>query len=123
MRKAEIRPQIAIPELAGRGYYPAQTERNLPTMNGIDSSTLLWLFVAAQVLGVSTAWLARLSEGKPHQVVSQWMFLGVLPLVGMATMVALAVGPGYWLASSVTLAFMVLTVTCDFRGSRAAATW
>ncbi len=92
-------------------------------MNGINPSTVLWLFVAAQLLGVSSAWLARLSEGRRHQVLCQWMFFGVLPLVGVANMVALAVGPGYWLACSATLAFMVLTVTCDFRGSRAAATW
>lgn len=87
-------------------------------MNGINPSTVLWLFVAAQLLGVSSAWLARLSEGRRHQVLCQWMFFGVLPLVGVANMVALAVGPGYWLACSATLAFMVLTVTCDFRGSR-----
>jgi hypothetical protein len=92
-------------------------------MKGIDPSTVLCLFIAAQLLGVSSAWLARLSEGKRHEVLSQWTFFGVLPLVGVVTMVALAVGPGYWLASSTTLAFMVLTVTCDFRGSRGAATW
>jgi hypothetical protein len=92
-------------------------------MNGIDSSAVLWLFIATQLLGVSSAWLARLSEGKRHQLISQWMFFGVLPLVGLVTMVALAAGPGYWLACSATLAFMVLTVTCDFRGSREAATW
>jgi hypothetical protein len=92
-------------------------------MNGINPSTLLWLFVAAQLLGVSTACLARFSEGKPHQVVCQWLFFGILPLVGLATMVALTIGPGYWLACATTLALMVLTVTCDFRGSRGAATW
>lgn len=92
-------------------------------MKGIDPSTVLWAFVAAQFLGVSSAWIARLSEGKRHQVISQWTFFGVLPIVGIATVVALAVGPGYWVACSTTLAFMVLTVTCDFRASRGAATW
>ena len=92
-------------------------------MNGFDSSTALWLLVAAQFLGVATAWLARLSEGSARQTLSQWMFFGAMPLMGGATMAALAVGPGCWLACSTTLAFMVLTVTCDFRGSREAATW
>ena len=32
-------------------------------MNGFDSPTVLWLLLAAQLLGVSSAWLARLSEG------------------------------------------------------------
>ena len=92
-------------------------------MNGFDSPSVLWLFVAAQLLGVLSAWLARLSEGSVCQAVSQWMFFGVLPLMGAATMVALAVGPGCWLACCATLSVMVLTVTCDFRGSREAATW
>ena len=32
-------------------------------MNGFDSPTVLWLFVAAQMFGVASAWIARLSEG------------------------------------------------------------
>ncbi len=92
-------------------------------MNGFDSPTMLWLLVAAQIFGVASAWLARLCEGSCRQAISQRMFFGVLPLMGVATMAALAVGPGCWLACSTTLAFMVLTVTCDFRGSKEAATW
>jgi hypothetical protein len=92
-------------------------------MNGFDSPTVLWLLIAAQLVGVASAWLARLSEGSPCQAASQYAFFGVLPLMGVATAVAVDVGPGCWLACSTTLAFMVLTVTCDFRGSRAAATW
>jgi hypothetical protein len=92
-------------------------------MNGFDSTTVLWIFVAAQLLGVSSAWLARLSEGSTCQTVGQCMFFGILPLMGIVTMAAWAVGPGCWLACSTTLAIMVLTVTCDFRGSREAATW
>jgi hypothetical protein len=92
-------------------------------MNGFDSSTVLWLLIAAQLLGISSAWLARLSEGSCYQAVSQCLFFGVLPLMGAATVAAMTVGPGCWMTCSVTLAIMVLTVTCDFRGSREAATW
>ena len=92
-------------------------------MNGFDSPAVLWLLVAAQLIGVSSAWLARLSEGSAHQTMSHCMFFGVLPLMGAATMVAFAVGPGCWLACSTSLAFMVLTVTCDFRSGRESATW
>ena len=92
-------------------------------MNGFDSPTALWLLVAAQFLGVASAWFARLSEGSPGQAIAQCAFLVALPLVGVATVIALSVGPGCWLACSTTLAVMVLTVTCDFRGSREAATW
>jgi hypothetical protein len=92
-------------------------------MNGLDSPAALWVLIAAQCLGVLTACAARLSEGSSRQAIGQGMFLGVLLLIGVATLVALAVGPGCWLGCSATLAFMVLTVTCDFRRGRESATW
>jgi hypothetical protein len=92
-------------------------------MNGFDSPTILWFLVAAQGFGVATAWLARLSEGSCCQTFAQCLFFGILPIMGVVTALAFAVGPGCWLACSATLAVMVLTVTCDFRGSREAATW
>ena len=92
-------------------------------MNGFDSPAVLWLLLTAQLLGVLSACVARLSEGSPCQSISQRMFLAALPLVGAATILALAVGPGCWLACSASLAAMVLTVTCDFRGSRQSSTW
>jgi hypothetical protein len=92
-------------------------------MNGFESTTVLWIFIAAQLLGVVSAWLVRLSEGSICQSVGQYMFFCFLPLIGVAAMVAWAIGPGCWLGCSTTLAVMVLTVTCDFRGSREAATW
>ena len=55
--------------------------------------------------------------------VSQYLFFAILPLMGVATSIALAVGPGCWATCAATLAIMVLTVTCDFRGSRQATTW
>ena len=105
------------------GMMPTGQKGFCLVMNGFDSPTVLWLMVAAQFLGVSSAWLARLSEGSSCQAVCQYVFFGVLPLMGVVTAAALAVGPGCWMACSTTLAVMVLTVTCDFRGSREAATW
>ena len=92
-------------------------------MNGFDSPAALWLLIAMQFLGVLSAFAARLSEGTPRQAFSQGMFFAMLPLMGAATLVALAVGPGCWLGCSTTLAVMVLTVTCDFRRGRESATW
>lgn len=92
-------------------------------MNGFDTPAALWLLVATQILGAISACAARVSEGTPHQAFSHGMFLGALPLVGIATLVAFAIGPGCWLACSATLAFMILTVTCDFRNGRESATW
>jgi hypothetical protein len=92
-------------------------------MNGLDSPQVLWLLMASQLLGLFSAGIARLSEGSCCQAASQYIFFGVLPLMGVATALALAIGPGWWLACAATLALMVLTVTCDFRGRREAAIW
>ena len=92
-------------------------------MNGFDSMTAIWLLVAVQCFGVLSAAAARLSEGSPCQSASQWVFLVALPLVGAATVVALMVGPGVWVACAASLAVMVLTATCDLRGRRGAAVW
>jgi hypothetical protein len=92
-------------------------------MNGFDSPAVPWLLLAVQLVGVLSACVARLSEGSPCQGTSQRMFFGALMLVGGATVVALAVSPGCWLACATSLAVMVLTVTCDLRGGLEASTW
>ncbi len=92
-------------------------------MNGFDSTTALWLLVAAQCFGILSAAAARLSEGSPCQSISQWVFLVALPVVGAATVVALMVGPGVWVACAASLAVMVLTATCDLRAKPEVAVW
>jgi hypothetical protein len=92
-------------------------------MNGFDSPLVLWVLIAAQMLGILSAWLARLCEGSCCQAASQYLFFCILPLMGVATAIALAVGSCCWVACAATLALMVLTVTCDLRGRRESATW
>ena len=92
-------------------------------MNGLDSPAALWLLVAAQILGILAAFAARFSEGSPRQAISQGMFFAVMLLMGVATLVAMGVGPGCWVGCATTLAVMMLTVTCDFRSGRESATW
>ena len=92
-------------------------------MNGFDSTGGLWLLVAAQCFGVLSAGAARLSEGSAWQGASQWVFLLALPLVGLATSVALMVGPGVWVACAASLAVMALTATCDLRRRQDVAVW
>jgi hypothetical protein len=99
------------------------TERNPLPMNGIDLFAAFWLLVAVQVFGVCSACAARLSEGFACQIVSQCVFLATLPLMGAATCVALAVGPGIWLACATSLAVMVLTATWDPRVNPEGAMW
>lgn len=61
------------------------------------------------------AWLARLSEGSRNQAPCQWLFLAFLGLMGMVTMLSVALGPRYWLVSGATLSVMVLAAIWDFR--------
>jgi hypothetical protein len=92
-------------------------------MNGSDSPGILWMLISLQLFGLASACITRLSEGSCYQALSQYLFFVALPLVGVATATALAVGPACWSACTATLALMLLTVTCDFRSGRQAATW
>ena len=91
-------------------------------MNGFDSPAVLWILIAAQFSWHFQCLACQAERGLPCQAVSQYSVFGILPLMGVATLVALAVGPGCWMAFR-HAGVMVLTVTCDFRGSREAATW
>jgi hypothetical protein len=92
-------------------------------MNGFESPAALWVLVAAQGLGILTAFAARLTEGSRRQAIGQALFLSMLPLMGAATLVSLAVGPGCWVGCATTIAVMVLTVTWDFRRGSESAPW
>ena len=77
--------------------------------------SLVWILVSIQIVGLASAWLARLSEGSRGQSSCQWLFFGCLALMGLTTMISLAVGPKYWLVSGATLSVMVLGAVWDFR--------
>ncbi len=83
----------------------------------LETSVICRLLLAVQLLGLFSAWIARLSEGSSRQAISQRFFLGFLVLVGAATLVAFGLGPGYWLSSGAVLSVMVLAATCDFERS------
>ena len=87
---------------------------------GVD---FVWALVAIQILGMISAGVARLSEGSRSQASCQGFFFALLFLVGIATVVAVTLGPGCWLISSSTLSLMVLTVTCDFGRSGQSSAW
>lgn len=87
-------------------------------MNGIELSAALWILVGIQAMGLISAIMARVGEGSPRQTASHACFFACLAIVGAATVMALAVGPGCWITSATTLAVMVLIVTCDFSRGR-----
>jgi hypothetical protein len=89
----------------------------------VETPQITWLLILIQVLGLTVAWVARLSEGSSFQSGLQLAFLTLLTLVGVATVAALGMGPGRWLPGAVTLALMVLAVTCDFSRCRRSVVW
>ncbi|HJS09104.1 MAG TPA: hypothetical protein VJ809_15650 [Pirellulales bacterium] len=91
-------------------------------MDHFDSTAILWCFGAVQALGLSSAWLARVSEGSLLQPWFQRLFLLSLLASGVATIVAPGFGGVYWLISSATLGTMVVMAVCDFRQERQAFT-
>ena len=84
-------------------------------MPSLDSTASLWILGSVQLMGMTSAWLARLSEGSAHQALCQRFFFLALLLMGLATMVTASGHPSMWLVSAVTLAVSLLVVICDFR--------
>ncbi len=74
-----------------------------------------WFLAGVQVIGLLSAWLARLSEGSCNQVWCQRLFVACLAIMGMTTMAFVAVGTRQWLASGTTMSVMVLAAVWDFR--------
>ncbi len=91
-------------------------------MDHLDSTALAWAFVLLQLLGILTAWFARITEGSSVQALFQWVFLLSLLLIGVATMWAWQSGGAYWLLSCATLGAMTLAAVCDFQNADRAFT-
>ena len=86
-------------------------------MGGLAVSSLCFPLVVILVLGLVSAWAARVGRGPWWQ----WLLFGSMALVGGSTILALFLGPGMWLVSAGTLATMILVTTCDLSGSKRAA--
>jgi hypothetical protein len=81
----------------------------------LETSFLVWFLGLIQIAGLTSAWLARLSEGSSRQASCQRLFVGCLAVMGAMTMVFVALGLRHWLASGATLAVMMLAAIWDFR--------
>ncbi len=82
----------------------------------LEPSFLVWSLGVIQILGLASAWLARLSEGSAGQASCQRLFFACLALVALTTMASIALSPTpkYWLASGATLSVMILAAIWDF---------
>ena len=72
---------------------------------------------AIQVLGVTAAAVARLTEGTRHECGGQCLCLAALAVVGMVCGMAIQFGPGAVAASATTLALMTMIAVADFSRS------
>jgi hypothetical protein len=81
----------------------------------LETSFLAWFLGLIQIAGLTSAWLARLSEGSARQAVCQRMFVGCLALIGAMTMAFVALDVHHWWASGATLSVMTLAAIWDFR--------
>jgi hypothetical protein len=81
----------------------------------LDGSTFVWALAIVQIVGLVSAPLARLSEGSRGQVPCHWLFLGCLAAIGLATMLAVHLGPRSLLFCCLTMSIMVLVAVWDFR--------
>jgi hypothetical protein len=86
-------------------------------MSTLEMSTMVWGLAVIQVIGLVSAWLARASEGSRRETSCQRIFFACLGLMGLATMAAFSLSPGWWLTSGATLSVMILVATCDFERS------
>jgi hypothetical protein len=95
-------------------------------MFDLDLFVNVWTIFTVQLLGMASAWFARLSEGSTRQVGFQRLFFVSLVAVGLATMASLRFPPPYWVISAVTFTMTIMVVIYDFGRSEQAdpfASW
>jgi hypothetical protein len=90
-------------------------------MHDLGPNVSMWWLMGIQIMGLASAWLARISEGSKHQVSYQLLFFCCLGGVGAATIGALLTSPGSCLMTGATLPIMVLAATWDFSAGKRAA--
>ncbi len=87
-------------------------------MDLLSPSVVPWILWAVQLLGLTSAWLARAAEGSQRQGRCQCLFLGCLAIVGLATVASLHLNAGGWYLSGISLSLMVLATTCEVGARR-----
>jgi len=73
--------------------------------------------LTVQIVGLVSAWLARLAEGTARQTICQFFFFASLAIVGVTTVTSCATQRGGWFLCGTTLAVMVLVATWDLGAS------
>ena len=72
-----------------------------------------WLFATIQIVGLTSAWIARTGAGSKRHAACQWLFFGCLALVAAAAVLSIPLASGTWIISGVTLSLMIVGTTFD----------
>jgi hypothetical protein len=81
----------------------------------INSPALFWLLALVPVIGMSSAWVARATQGSARERLCQWLFLACLAAVGTVTLASFGLNPAASFLPGTTLSLMVLAAVWDFR--------
>lgn len=87
-------------------------------MSFVYDPAVLWLALAVQALGVTSAVLARLGQNTRYQAALQSAFFALLGILGGATVLVFDMGPDIFVPPGLALALMVLIAVWDFGPSR-----
>ncbi len=78
---------------------------------------VFWIVMFVQFLGLASVVLARLPRPSRAHDYCRGIYLGCLVVLGMATMVAIGSGSGYWAWCGTTFSLMAVGGTFDIGAS------
>ena len=90
-------------------------------MNEFVDPLVFWAAAAVQVLGLASVLFARLPRASKAHDYCRGIFVGCLVVLGLATMVAIGSGSGYWAWCGTTFSLMCVGGTFDVGTLRADA--
>ena len=82
-------------------------------MNELVDPLVFWAAAGVQVLGLASVLLARLPRATTAHDYGRGIYLGCLVVLGLATMVAIGSGSGYWAWCGTTFSLMCVGGTFD----------
>ena len=82
-------------------------------MNELVDPLVFWAAAAVQVLGLASVLFARLPRSSKTHDYCRGIYVGSLVVLGLATMVAIGSGSGYWAWCGTTFSLMCVGGTFD----------
>jgi hypothetical protein len=90
-------------------------------MNELVDPLVFWAATVVQVLGLASVLFARLPRATKSHDYGRGIYLGCLVVLGLATMLAIGSGSGYWAWCGTTFSVMCVGGTFDMNSLRSDA--